>query len=138
VGTDWRITLLFEGATCKDITYFKNVPIPFEAIRRGVSSLVRQLIIHDPESIDATYIHPETGVSLLNLAIVKELDIVVLNMLIEGNRVHLNAQDQRGNTALHTACVMRRPDIVEKLLNNGANPNVANASNVVYVAIKPC
>jgi ankyrin repeat protein len=118
-----------------NIRYFEDVPIPFEAIRRGESDIVRHILLHDEASVQPDYIHPKTGVSLLNLAIVKEISIDVLQLLFEKMVGRLDGKDVNGNTALHTACVIRRSDIVAILLNNGANPNVTNKANIAFVVI---
>ena len=46
--------------------------------------------------------------------------------LLLGKGIHLESEDDRGNTALHEAASCSRKDIVQVLLDNGANPNALN------------
>jgi len=49
----------------------------------------------------------------------------IAELLVERG-VDINARDQAGNTALHTACRHKRADMVKFLLSMGANLNVQN------------
>lgn len=40
--------------------------------------------------------------------------------------IHPNLQDSEGDTALHDAITKKRDDIVQKLLDNGADISLAN------------
>jgi ankyrin repeat protein len=45
---------------------------------------------------------------------------------LDANDVLINSQDNYGNTPLHVAVFMISPNIVNYLLGQGANPNIAN------------
>ncbi|CAB0042619.1 unnamed protein product [Trichogramma brassicae] len=55
-----------------------------------------------------------------------------------GQRVLINAQDTKGNAALHLALPRGHRDLVELLLRRGSDPNLANAegSNPLHVICK--
>ena len=68
------------------------------------------------------------GAPLLLFALNK-LNIDIVKLLIESKRVDIDIQDKEDNTALLIAVKQKNPDIVEKLLAKGADPNLGNAKN---------
>jgi len=126
----------------------------FEAIRKGETERVRQLLAQNPESARE---HDDNGVSALmqaryrrQLAIVDllrssagELDIFEAASLGDIDRLRLLIQQQPdlictfsadGFTALHFAAFFSQPEAAEELLNNGADPN-AIATNGTKLAV---
>lgn len=51
--------------------------------------------------------------------------IETVKLLLNGG-ANVNAQDQKGTTALHSAAYRGNKDIVEILLNNGADPSISD------------
>lgn len=55
--------------------------------------------------------------------------ITIVKLLIESKHLNIDLQDKDDNTALLIAVKQKKPDIVEKLLAKGADPNLGNVKN---------
>ncbi|XP_031400492.1 26S proteasome non-ATPase regulatory subunit 10 [Punica granatum] len=97
----------------------------FRAAETGNSSVFRSL---SPEQLtQALSLTNEDGRSLLHVAVSSGKSEVV-NILCEADqsRSFINKKDEEGWAPLHSAASIGNPQILETLLNNGADINVQN------------
>uniref|UniRef100_A0ABD2X3J5 Uncharacterized protein n=1 Tax=Trichogramma kaykai TaxID=54128 RepID=A0ABD2X3J5_9HYME len=103
-----------------------NAPVHW-AVRRG-NCRVFQLLLKkgaDPNRTD------KDGSTPLHIICEQYQDNdVFLNPFLEDYKVNVNAQDKRGNTALHFALRNNNYKLVQSLLYNKANPNLANGQRL--------
>ncbi|MFC1599108.1 ankyrin repeat domain-containing protein [Patescibacteria group bacterium] len=78
------------------------------------------------------------GYTPLHAALCWERDISIIKLLIEYG-ADINYQNSKGDTPLHDAMDNNSKEVVEFLLQNGADPNICNKSyqaNVLHTAIE--
>lgn len=63
--------------------------------------------------------------TLLHVAVLSQ-NTKLLQWLIDSKKIDINAKDSKGNTALHTATFLNKQDIVEFLVQNGADITLQN------------
>jgi ankyrin repeat protein len=75
--------LVKHGATDLNgkITYLTGEPLIYESVRRADSDLVRAMLIDQHWDFDPLWKHPKTGMTLANLAVMKELDADVVSVI---------------------------------------------------------
>ena len=93
-----------------------------------------ELIHHNPQLSVA---HNAKGMTLLHIACLNGHREVVNSINLSLNEV-LHASDQSGNTPLHLACEGRSKDIVQLLIDSGANINQPNHEGEIptHVAVQ--
>ena len=76
-------------------------------------------------------------ITLLQVAVDKGYDAIV-DALLDDPRTDINAQNADGNTALICAVCTEQTDMVKKLLERGADPNILNQDNMaaLHYAVK--
>jgi len=119
-------------------TKYYDVPTIFEATRRGWNDVVAEILQKTdemPETVDCEYFHPNSGISLLSMAIIKQLEPPVIGKII--NRLKTREVINRGSpnsgtTALLTAVMMGDCQSADLLCKNGADANLADAKGIAY------
>lgn len=97
----------------------------FEILRGGDSAAVSRAIQENQPSTSNPI--PIPGTSILHLAIQCAEPQVVGQVLTEGKKLDINAQDREGNTALHLAAQLGRAPVVKQLLEHSdINDSIAN------------
>lgn len=76
--------------------------------------------------------------TLLPLVFAIKYEPNMVDRFIRRNDINLNQKDEENNTPLYYATQMNNLDIVEKLLKNGANPNIriGNSKTLIELAIR--
>lgn len=125
-----------------DATEFKNTPLHLalgiENIQFANALLLACADLMNPNIQDSQ------GKSAFLLAVKMGNSAVVETflMLASENRFNppldINLRDNQGRTALHYACAIGRPDLVQKLLKQGANPNIPDHSGKKPIEMASC
>ncbi|KAH8154979.1 uncharacterized protein LAJ45_01512 [Morchella importuna] len=68
-----------------------------------------------------------TGRTILHWASARGRKSLILKLLAQGAKIHVNRTDEDGMTALHSATLLGNWDIVKLLLENGADIEARNA-----------
>ena len=102
------------------------------AVVNGNNALLEQLVKRDPDSLHEPL--PD-GLSLLGLAVRHNDPAMVDALLALG--VDVNAGAYKGTTALHVAARLERDDMLEMLLDHGADPLLQDdtGKDVIHAAI---
>ncbi|KFM71953.1 Tyrosine-protein kinase HTK16, partial [Stegodyphus mimosarum] len=93
---------------------------------QGLSTKLEQICKGQPPPSD-TRRHGRTN--LLHRA-TKEGDLTVVRELLKSGYHNLDAKNQEGRTAVHLASIMGFDDILDLLLEVGANPNIRDGSGL--------
>jgi hypothetical protein len=97
----------------------------WDAVRRGESTVIRDWLKENP-SVNLEELHPLYHCCLLYSA-ARSGHINVVRELVKGC-AHVNTQKSKtGSTPLHAACYFGYEEIVEFLLQQGANPEIKNS-----------
>ncbi|KAJ5214973.1 hypothetical protein N7468_010652 [Penicillium chermesinum] len=93
------------------------------ATKQGHISVVNLLLTSDPQPWNIVSQVTHTGESALHLA-VQAKQPAVLRVLLEHSGRVVNAQDWLGRTALHMACESNQQELVEMLVQAGAQLDI--------------
>lgn len=77
-------------------------------------------------SIAKGYSHSEKIIPILKMASHSQSTVIDAFLKHPNIKMIINAQDDRGNTALHLACIHRDKQLISRLLQAGANPSLQN------------
>ena len=114
------------------------------------SVLVNTISFADPQSLSRLVAHYDYGSALCTTDVngstpihiaVKKNDPKVLQMLVNYNKINIDAleiQAVGGQSALHQACMIGNPKMVDILLKAGANPNVKANSTIGETPLQQC
>jgi len=69
------------------------------------------------------------GRTLLHWAVIENNELL-LNYLLNIKSININLRDKFGNTPLYYAVKFRRENIIERLINAGADPNIRGQNNL--------
>ena len=83
--------------------------------------------------LDLTY-HDKNGNSYLHLAVIKQLENIIKNLIEKG--IDINNQNNEGNTALHLAYERNNNNIINLLLKNKIDKNIKNKENKLAEELK--
>ncbi|MBE8168721.1 MAG: ankyrin repeat domain-containing protein [Shewanella sp.] len=93
------------------------------AISSGSINTVRAVVIHMGDNL---FKANDAGETPLHLAVTSGNNKVLALLLSAADPVHVNQQDEVGNTAAHVAIKLGNPEAVRMLIVSGANPKLAN------------
>lgn len=114
------------------------------------SVLVNSIFTADTQSLSRLVSHYDYGSVLSTVDVngstpihtaVKKNDPKIVQMLVDYNKVNLDALEIHiigGQSALHHACSIGNPSIVQILLKGGANPNIKSNSTIGETPLQIC
>jgi ankyrin repeat protein len=106
------------------------------AIMSSTTKMVRHLL-EDPMNADPST--PDgSGMNALHLAVIATKEMEIIDLLLANSKVKVDDADEHGQTALHLAAYLSNDIAVQKLIENGANPNVLDKKGLspLHVAAK--
>ena len=109
-----------------DISTIKDF---FSKVIEGNVTNLEIFLYNNPISVNLLNDGDNALHTLLKTNLPLQQKVNMLKFLISRN-ANINAQDQMGNTPLHHVCKEYNPQLVHILLNNGANPLVANSLGI--------
>lgn len=135
-GESNNLTALQDACNCNNIELVKklidiNAKINLtnstgnNALLNGVKKDFEQIVKVLLERKANPNISDSDGKTPLHIATQKR-NIIMTRMLLNANCNTVNSQDSKGNTPLIYACYNECSEIVEELLNYGADPNIYN------------
>ena len=116
-------SVLVEAGASLDIQDNNGMTALMSASDEGNLKIVKLLV----EAGANINVQDNKGFTALIIAILQK-QYLVAHYLIESN-ANLNIAVKLGKTALHAACTVRNAELVDKLLNNGADPNICDSNH---------